>query len=48
MYDMINDPGETTNLFEHPAHKSAQAELLEYIARRPDDAGPVQLQVGMA
>ncbi|NBT41029.1 MAG: DUF4976 domain-containing protein [Alphaproteobacteria bacterium] len=48
MYDMINDPGETTNLFEHPAHKSVQAELLEYIARRPDDAGPIQLQVGMA
>lgn len=48
MYDMINDPGETTNLFEHPAHKSVQAELLEYIARRPDDAGPIQFQVGMA
>lgn len=48
MYDMINDPGETTNLFDHSAHKSVQAELLEYIARRPDDAGPIQFQVGMA
>ena len=48
MYDMINDPGETTNLFDHSAHKSVQAELLEYIALRPDDAVPIQSQVGMA
>ena len=48
MYDMISDPNETTNLFDSPDHISIREELLNFIASRPDDAGPVRAQVGMA
>lgn len=48
LYDMVGDPDETTNLFNDPGHADVQVQLLEYIHRRPDDAGPVRSQVGMA
>ena len=48
LYDMIGDPDETTNLFNSPEHADLQHELLEFIASRPDDAGPMSTQVGMA
>lgn len=48
LYDMIADPNETTNLFDDPAAADIQTLLLGYINMRPDDAGPIRAQVGMA
>ena len=48
MYDLGSDPGERTNLFDLPAHAAKRTELIAMIESRPDDALPVQPQVGMA
>ena len=48
LYDMIADPCESQNLFDNPKHAKVQEKLLEYIKSRPDDAGPLHTQVGMA
>ncbi len=48
LYDMVADPDEITNLFDMPEHADVKDELLGYIASRPDDAGPIRTQVGMA
>lgn len=48
LYDMLADPEETSNLFDDPQHATLRAKLIGYIESRPDDAGPIQTQVGMA
>lgn len=48
LYDMANDPGETTNLYGDAEHSELQAALRTAINRRPDDVRPNQAQVGMA
>ncbi|MEO0946365.1 MAG: sulfatase-like hydrolase/transferase, partial [Pseudomonadota bacterium] len=48
LYDMMNDPEETSNLFNDPKHAALRAKLISYIESRPDDARPIQTQVGMA
>ncbi|MEX0283627.1 MAG: sulfatase-like hydrolase/transferase [Paracoccaceae bacterium] len=48
MYDLAKDPHELTNLFDGADHEARKAELMAMIAARPDDAGPVREQVGMA
>jgi arylsulfatase A-like enzyme len=48
LYDMVADPDETANLFDDSDHRDVQRQLLEYVHQRPDDAGPVRAQVGMA
>ena len=48
LYDMAADPEETANLFDDPEHANLRAELIGYIESRPDDAGPIRSQVGMA
>ena len=48
MYDLVSDPDECHNLFDDPAHQDIQDTLMGYIYQRPDDAGPIRQQVGMA
>ena len=48
LYDMVADPFEQRNVFDDPAHADVRAALFEHIEARPDDAGPVRGQVGMA
>ncbi len=48
LYDRVNDPGEMVNLFDDPAAAEVQATCMAMINSRPDDARPVQVQVGMA
>lgn len=48
MYDMVQDPDETTNLFDDPAQAGQQAYLMRCLESRPDDARPNSVQVGMA
>ncbi|MFN3147816.1 MAG: sulfatase-like hydrolase/transferase [Paracoccaceae bacterium] len=48
LYDMVGDPDELTNLFDDPGSAELRRQLLGYIDQRPDDAGPVRVQVGMA
>ena len=48
LYDLVNDRHEMTNLFGHRDCAAIEKQLLAYIAARPDDARPVQTQVGMA
>lgn len=48
LYDMINDPDEMQNLFEDDMNADVRDQLIDYINSRPDDAGPIQTQVGMA
>ncbi|MDA7425322.1 sulfatase-like hydrolase/transferase [Thalassococcus lentus] len=48
LYDMAADPDETVNLFDDPEHADLRARLIGYIESRPDDAGPIRTQVGMA
>ena len=48
MYDLASDPDEIHNLFDDPAHQAVKDTLMGYIHARPDDAGPIRTQVGMA
>lgn len=49
LYDLVDDPYETTNRFDDPALANVQAELLQMIRSRPDDALATPLvPVGMA
>lgn len=48
LYDLQMDPHELTNLFDDPAMADTRAELTAMLATRPDDALPLQTQVGMA
>ena len=48
LYDLENDPHELVNLFEAANAAPIRAELEAMIASRPDDALPLQTQVGMA
>ena len=48
MYDLAADPGEMSNVFEDAVYADLRAELEGYLAQRPDDAGPLRKQVGMA
>ena len=48
LYDLVNDPDEMKNLFDHPDYASVQAELTALIHARPDDAIDLQTQVGLA
>ncbi|MDD9910063.1 MAG: sulfatase-like hydrolase/transferase [Ahrensia sp.] len=48
MYDLVADPHELTNIFDHPAAAEIRETLMQAIHARPDDMRPVQEQVGMA
>ncbi|MGI9524608.1 MAG: sulfatase-like hydrolase/transferase, partial [Hyphomicrobiaceae bacterium] len=48
LYDLANDPDEMANRFHDPDYKALKDQLLGYIARRPNDIGPVNEPVGMA
>jgi arylsulfatase A-like enzyme len=48
LYDRTNDPHEMHNLFDADTHARTRADLMAMIHSRPDDARPVQVQVGMA
>ena len=48
LYDLVNDPLEEANLFGQPDIAEIQAQLMAWIETRPDDARPIQTQVGMA
>lgn len=48
LYDMVADRDELTNLFDLPEHAGTKEKLLRYLTSRPDDAGPIRKQVGMA
>lgn len=48
MYDLVQDPFEMTNLFDKPEVAEIQALLEGYVASRPDDMKPHQVQIGMA
>ncbi|MGB0481220.1 MAG: hypothetical protein ACPGPA_03185 [Alphaproteobacteria bacterium] len=48
MYDLENDPHELVNLFEAEHAAGVPAELETMLHSRPDDALPLQTQVGMA
>lgn len=48
LYDLVADPHELTNLFDDPPSAEVRAELEAYLATRPDDMRPDQVQVGMA
>lgn len=48
LYDMVSDPDETTNLFDDSSCAEIRSRLMEHIESRPDDAGPIRKQVGMA
>lgn len=38
LYDLVEDPYETTNVFDDPAYKGVRAELTDMINARPNDA----------
>ncbi len=48
LYDLENDPHELVNLFEAEHAAGVRAELETMLHSRPDDALPLQTQVGMA
>ena len=48
LYDLENDPHELENLFDATHAATIRAELEAMIVSRPDDALPLQTQVGMA
>ena len=48
LYDLEQDPYECTNLFDDPLQDEIKSLLMSYINSRPDDAGPIRSQVGMA
>lgn len=48
LYDLVNDPGEMTNVFDDPAYAQLRTTLLGYLHQRPDDIGPNRVPVGPA
>ncbi|MEM6275612.1 MAG: sulfatase-like hydrolase/transferase [Pseudomonadota bacterium] len=48
MYDLSADPDEMRNVFDDPGYAASRAELEGYLAERPDDMVPNNVQVGMA
>ena len=48
LYDLKNDPWETKNIFESKRYVSIRKQLEALLRQRPDDAGPIREQVGMA
>ena len=48
LYDLANDPHELVNLFDAANAAPVRAELEAMLHSRPDDALPLQTQVGMA
>ncbi len=48
LYDLVDDPGETTNLFDAAGAAPIRSLLERYLAARPDDAAPVKQPVGTA
>jgi len=48
LYDLTKDPHELNNLFDDDASQEIRKTLEAAIASRPDDAGPIHAQVGLA
>ena len=48
LYNMAEDPHETTNLFDDPAASETRKLLTSFLDSRPNDIGPNGIQVGMA
>lgn len=48
LYDLVNDPNEMINRFDHVEFADVQAELVQMINSRPDDKRDLQVQVGLA
>jgi len=48
LYDLANDPQEMDNRFGDPGVAAAQRQLMDMIARRPDDKIDPLPQIGMA
>ncbi len=46
MYDLVADPYEMENIFDAPEAATIRAELLCYIAQRPDDMRPLRVSTG--
>jgi len=42
LYDLVNDPGEMNNVFEHPDYKDVRQSLEKMIAERADDRMPTR------
>ena len=48
LYDLVNDPHETTNLFHDSGYATVRKELTDMIHSRPDDIHPRGVQTGPA
>ena len=48
LYDLVDDPGESDNLYDDPKAETVRTGLRAMIDSRPDDAIPNRPQVGMA
>jgi len=48
LYDLAADPDEMRNLFDNAGYSDLKDGLMQYMHQRPDDAMPIQTQVGMA
>ena len=48
LYNMAEDPHETTNLFDDPAASETRKLLTSFLDTRPNDIGPNGIQIGMA
>lgn len=48
LYNLTEDPNELNNLFHDPACRAIREDLEAAIASRPDDAGHMHAQVGLA
>lgn len=48
LYDLAADPDEMRNLFDNAGYSDLKDGLMQFMHQRPDDAMPIQTQVGMA
>lgn len=48
LYDLAADPDEMRNLFDNAGYSDLKDSLMQFMHQRPDDAMPIQTQVGMA
>jgi len=48
LYDLAADPDEMRNLFDNAGYSDLKDGLMQFMRQRPDDAMPIQTQVGMA
>lgn len=46
MYDLVADPDEMENIFNDSEAAALQAQLLDFIAQRPDDMQPMRVSTG--